>query len=51
MRTSSLIRLAGLLGLLALGPLLGACHTVAGAGEDVSKTGQAIDNAATKATP
>ncbi len=36
---------------LALLLLLGACHTVAGAGEDISKTGQTIDNAAQKATP
>jgi predicted small secreted protein len=32
-------------------PLLGACHTTAGAGEDISATGHAIDKAATKATP
>ncbi len=37
--------------LLGMAPLLGACHTTAGAGEDISKTGTAIDNAATKATP
>jgi predicted small secreted protein len=51
MRKSSLIPLAALLGLLALSPLLGACHTVQGAGEDIQKSGQAIDNAAQKATP
>ena len=37
--------------LLAAAPLLGACHTVAGAGEDVQATGHAVDKAATKATP
>jgi predicted small secreted protein len=51
MRKPSLIPAAALLALLALAPLLGACHTVQGAGEDLSKTGQAIDNAAQKATP
>jgi predicted small secreted protein len=40
-----------LLALLLAMPLLSACHTVQGAGTDISKTGQAIDNAATKATP
>ena len=37
--------------LLAALPLLGACHTTAGAGEDISATGHAIDKAATRATP
>jgi predicted small secreted protein len=32
-------------------PLLAACHTTAGAGEDISATGHAIDKAATRATP
>ncbi len=36
---------------LALLLLLGACHTVAGAGQDISKTGQAVENAAQKVTP
>jgi predicted small secreted protein len=40
-----------LLALLAVAPLLGACHTAAGAGEDISKTGQAIENSADKHTP
>jgi predicted small secreted protein len=31
--------------------LLGACHTTAGAGEDISKTGQAIEKSANKNTP
>jgi predicted small secreted protein len=37
--------------LLAVIPLLGACHTTAGAGEDISKTGQAIEKGADKLTP
>jgi len=40
-----------LLALLGAGPLLSACHTVAGAGEDVSKTGQAVENSADKHAP
>ena len=40
-----------LLVLLGAAPLLGACHTVAGAGEDVSKTGAAVEKTADKATP
>jgi len=51
MRKTSLIPIAALLGLLALSPLLAACHTTAGAGQDIKATGQAIDNAAQKATP
>ncbi len=37
--------------LLGVAPLLGACHTTAGAGEDISKTGQAIKNSAQQNTP
>jgi predicted small secreted protein len=37
--------------LVAAVPLLSACHTAAGAGQDISATGQAIDTAAKKATP
>lgn len=37
--------------LFAVAPLLGACHTVAGAGEDISKTGKAIERSAEKSTP
>ncbi len=40
-----------LLALLAAAPLLAACHTTAGAGEDISKTGQAIQKSADKAAP
>jgi predicted small secreted protein len=37
--------------LLGAVPLLGACHTTAGAGEDISATGNAITNSAEKHTP
>jgi predicted small secreted protein len=47
MTLSSLV----LLTLLGIAPLLGACHTVAGAGQDVSKTGQVIERTANQATP
>jgi predicted small secreted protein len=47
MTLSSLILLA----LLGVSPLLGACHTTAGAGQDISKTGQAITRSANNATP
>jgi predicted small secreted protein len=40
-----------LLALLGAAPLLGACHTTAGAGEDISKTGQAIEDSANKHAP
>jgi len=40
-----------LLALVTAAPLLSACHTTAGAGQDISATGQAIDKAAVKATP
>jgi predicted small secreted protein len=32
-------------------PVLGGCHTTAGAGEDLSATGRVITNTAVKATP
>ncbi|OYQ36701.1 hypothetical protein CHU95_03835 [Niveispirillum lacus] len=32
-------------------PVLSACHTMAGAGEDISKTGKAIEKSADKHTP
>ena len=37
--------------LLATVPLLGACHTTAGAGEDISATGRAVTHGAEKLTP
>jgi predicted small secreted protein len=40
-----------LLVLAGMAPLLGACHTTAGAGEDVSATGQAVTHEAKKLTP
>jgi predicted small secreted protein len=40
-----------LLALLGVAPLMGACHTTAGAGEDISKTGQAIEDSANKHAP
>lgn len=40
-----------LLGLLAAAPLLSACHTTAGMGQDISNTGKAIENSADKHTP
>jgi predicted small secreted protein len=40
-----------ILALLLTAPLLGACHTTAGAGEDIQATGHAIDKTATQATP
>ncbi|MCW0182731.1 entericidin A/B family lipoprotein [Zavarzinia sp.] len=40
-----------LITLLGAAPLIAACHTVAGAGEDISRTGDAIGNSAKKNTP
>jgi predicted small secreted protein len=40
-----------LLALAGAAPLLGACHTTAGLGEDLSATGHAISNEAKKVTP
>jgi len=37
-----------LLALVGLAPMLGACHTAAGAGEDISAGGHAITHAADK---
>lgn len=37
--------------LLMAASLLAGCNTVAGAGQDVSQTGQAVTNAAYSATP
>ncbi len=39
-----------LLLLLAALPLLAACHTVQGAGQDITNAGQAIESGAQKAT-
>jgi predicted small secreted protein len=40
-----------LLSLIGIAPMLGACHTAAGAGEDLSAGGHAITNSAEKHTP
>lgn len=37
--------------LIGVAPLLGACHTTAGAGEDISATGHAITNSADRNKP
>ncbi len=50
MRKKISIALA-LLALIGIAPLLGACHTTAGAGRDISATGHAITNSAEKHTP
>ena len=42
------LMLAMLIGVIGL---LGACHTTAGAGEDISATGHALTNSAEKHTP
>jgi predicted small secreted protein len=45
-------RTAGmLLAFLGISVFLAACHTTAGAGKDISKTGQAITRSANQATP
>ncbi len=40
-----------LLVLIGIAPLLGACHTTAGAGRDISATGHAIIGTARENTP
>ena len=40
-----------MLTLIGAAPLLGACHTTAGAGQDVSATGKAVTDTAKKLTP
>ncbi len=50
MRKSLSVTLTVLL-LTAAAPLLAACHTTAGAGEDLSATGKAVTNSAEKHTP
>ncbi len=40
-----------ILALIGAAPLLGACHTTAGAGEDISATGHVLTKDAVKATP
>jgi len=40
-----------LIALLGAMPLLGACHTTAGAGKDISKVGDKIEDEAIENTP
>ena len=40
-----------LLALFSAGMLLGACHTTAGAGQDISKAGDAIEKSANEHAP
>jgi predicted small secreted protein len=37
--------------LMAVAPLLSACHTTAGAGQDISATGKTIEKSAKQNTP
>ena len=39
------------LSLSAVAPLLSACHTTAGAGQDISATGKVIEKSAKQNTP
>jgi len=39
------------LSVVAVAPLLSACHTTAGAGKDISATGKAIEKSANQNTP
>lgn len=50
MRTKLSVALTILL-LIAAAPLLGACHTTAGVGEDLSAAGHSVTNSADKHTP
>lgn len=45
------MRALTLLALLGVAPLLGACHTTAGVGEDISQGGKAIEHSAEKHAP
>ena len=49
--SKTLIRSLTVLMLLALAPVLSACNTPAGAGQDISNTGQVITKDAKKLTP
>jgi predicted small secreted protein len=48
MKLSIAFTLCALIGAI---PLLGACHTTAGAGQDISATGHGLTNSAQKNTP
>lgn len=51
MTRSKTVTALALFGLMALMSALSACHTTAGAGEDISDTGKAIEHSAEKHTP
>jgi predicted small secreted protein len=51
MSKKSAIQILTVLTLLSAVPALSGCHTTAGLGQDVSKTGQAVNKAANQATP
>lgn len=51
MRLSFPLRILPPVLLVGAALLLNACHTTAGAGEDISKTGSAIENSAKRNTP
>jgi len=40
-----------LLALIGIAPVLGGCHTTAGAGKDISATGHALTDSAQKHAP
>ena len=46
-----LILALAVLSLVAVVPLLSACHTTAGAGQDLSATGKTIEKSAKQNTP
>ena len=50
MRTNLSIALT-FLALIGAAPLLGACHTTAGAGQDIAATGHALTHSAEKNSP
>jgi predicted small secreted protein len=51
MSKRSLFLSLALLALVGAAPLLAACHTTAGAGEDISDTGKVIEKTADQHTP
>ena len=48
MTMRKLMYVLGAVAVLGLGPVLSACNTVEGAGEDVSAAGKAVTNSAQK---
>lgn len=49
--SKNLVLIVTFIALVGAVPLLAACHTTAGAGEDISKTGQAIEKSAERHAP